>query len=1322
MGLEIAKIMDERELSGEDLLEDLIERIKKYEIKAVQDKRLIFTRVRTFLEKVFGSFYTTEKKEPMVLISQALVRLKQNPHLSKRDEKIKQVDRLLESLAENGLLRLRHGQSEERDFTIISQRLTVQLNGEEKQYEIRRKIPSAKKSADEEKDRLARYREELKVIEQIKITCKQIDGLISQPMEDEIKQEAARTVREYFGSLEEKIVYANNILTGKGFIEDSFIAQLKLESLDLAEELKDLNLVEKLVFLSSLNWYRNAWASRSFNEPDNLVFFMLSRMINRHAPWNPKGDKTVREALSTVGIPVHELEQKLMEQVSGSTEEAGSSGISVDRRKEKIFQLIRQIYQLRKLLTERKSVEDGNTLLKKFLRPGIRTEVSRSNMEIIAEEIRSQVKIESLNKYMRELSFDNEISGHVAHLRQALGEGSINLFQQLQAFRVAHGLSNLADNKEREKLAAFIAPMDVVQFLTQLTAGQITINKATDSDVEIVARGTTGETIDSSQRTLTNKGLTYDEAARYINKEFENLLFSYDKDDFEARCSDCNPGYEREKDHHVKIKQFAWMARSYPWLKFYFGGLVLLVSPIMHNLMEGEKEKEQKTIHEHTAKFMQRVAELEKYLIRRIREGVELFQVSELDRRRLDSQYTSGLRDTGDSGPVGAQGGGNYNLLLEEGVKELFPKVNFELQVLLQEAGDSGDDEDEDPEVRAERARTEEERAFDEKYSHLMIDSNYDPEAPAATGRKVNKRSVTQLGDSLENITTFFNLLRDEGYDRRVPVMRRDQIVSNIRSAGYFMRDIVSSLPEDRQDVANLMRKTDNVLQKSREALQCVEVIEEQVEVEKENVEVPLYELHSILVTLNSTYIVTLQGLVELIGQKHLSSRMGMVKTEQIAATKKLVDNIESVFNTLIRNSRSIKLESPKIATGLRDAMSMNIAAALGEINRLKRSQLIIQSCQHPNDLRIYLNVLARELLDRKLVVPLQNILGSLKKAPTMIQGGEEYAIWKPEGEERISASVFGKMDVPAITLNDVPKVLRTVIQISDQLADHLVARGEEFREKLKNSKQSVPEKTTFEDFAEHMTKNVSGALGQLHALFIPDKDNNITFDPERLEDILRIIGTAVGELLELTRQFNKNKAVFSKEIEALKRIAPVVESVRNCVNEYNANYLKQKRSADLARSQTNCDKTLIAFCQELQKFDDPMSLEYKILVIRGRVYVALESLVQRILGLSKMDFNAERRKKCQLLVNELFYMMSHVRTEERDLPLFRKFTESALRAAENCGNPTLAAEVKKMITLGEEMRDWLRLAESGFSEAVANQVYRPGMDVDRLRKLSEGI
>jgi hypothetical protein len=1319
MPLEIAKILDERELAGDELLEDLLERIKKYEIKAVQDKRLIFTRVRTYLEKVFGSFYTTEKKEPIVLLAQALVRLRQNPHLSNRDEKIKQLDRLFESLAENGLLRLRLGQSEERDYIVLSQRLRMQIDGEEKQYEIRRKIPSARKSAEEEKERVIRYREEIKLIDQLRLNCKQVESLIGQPMEDEIRQQAARTLLDFFRDLDQKLYFAHCILLGKGFIADEFIAALKLESLDLAEEMSGVSLIERLVFLASLNWYRNQWASRSFNEPDNLVFFMVSRMINRHAPWNPKGIKEVRQAFEAFGIPPVELEQKFLEQASAVREDKNPASLSADRKREKIHQFISQFYLLGKMLSARKSVEEGNTLLKKFLRPGIRTPVSRGNMDLIAEEIRHQVKIDCLGKFMREMSGDSEISHQVALLRQSLNESSINLFQQLQAFRVAHGLSNLADNRERERLSAFISPMDVVQFLTGMCSGQITISKATASEVVFSARGPTGELIDAGSRTLTTKGVSYDEAAKLINKEFENLLLNYEKPDFEARCADCNPKYEREKDFHVKIKQFGWVARQFPFLKFYFGGLVLLVSPVMYNLLEGEKEKDEKTIHQHTVLFMERVAELELYLLKKIREATEMFEVSFLDKSRVDSQYVAtgeGLAaaDSGDGSS------GNFSLLLEEGVREIFPKINFELQILLKQAGDSPEEEQID-EAEGERSLTEEERAFDEKYRHLLVDGENPTETPSAA-RKISRRSVLHLSEALDNISVFFNRLKEEGYERRIPVMRRDQLVSNIRGASYFLKDILKSLGPESQDVSALMRKMDNLLLKTRDSLQRTEIIEEKVEVEKENVEVPLYEVHSILVTLNSTYMITLNGLLDLISQKHLSSRAGLVKAEQIASTRKIAENIEAAFNTLIRNSREIKLESPKIAVGLRDAMTLNISSVFGEINRLKRSQMIIQSCQHPNDLRIYLNVLARELLDRKLSIPLHNILGTLKKTPTAMESGGQYAIWQPEGEEKISASIFGKMDLPTVQINDIPKVLRGVISVSDQLADHLVARGEEFRQRLANSKQAVPARTTFEEFADRMTKNISGTLGALHAFFVPDKDNSITFDPENLENILRIIGTGVGELLGLIKDFNKNKTAFSKEIEAMKKIAPVLESVRNCVNEYNTSYLKQKKSTDLARSQTNCDKTLIGFCQELGKYDDPTSLEYKILILRGRVYVALENQVQQILSASKLDFNPERRKKFQVLVNELFYMMSHVKTEDRDLPLFRKFTESTLRAAENCGNPQLGEEVKRLVERGEEVRDWVRAAESAFAESTVSQVYRPGMDIERLRKLSEGI
>jgi hypothetical protein len=1315
MPLEIAKIVDERELEGDELLGQLIERIKKYEIKAIQDKRLIFTRVRTYLEKVFGSFYTTEKNEPMVLISQSLDRLAQNPHLKERDEKIKQISRLLDNLNETGLLKLRPGQTEERDFTIIGQRLKVIMDdGEEKLYEISRKIPSPRKAAEEEKQRLQDYRDELRLIEQIRITVKQIDSLISQPMDDEIRQSAATTAQEYFRDLDHKMQYSYFILIGKGYIEDAFISEIKLESLDLAQQMKDKSMIEKMIFLSSLNWYRNQWASRSFNEPDNLVFFILSRMVNRHAPWNPKGNNEVREALATLGIPSDELEHAFIRQATGKTEESDQSSLKVDRKKEKILQLVTQIVNLNNMLSARKSVDEGNTLLKKFLRPGIQTPVSRRNMELIAEEIRSQVKMDCLSKIMFYFSMDQQLANIVGALRQFINEGNIELFQQLQAFRVAHGLSNLVDNKERERLSAFISPMDVIQFLTSIANGQIKVTEVGAENIVFTARGATGDLIDTGTRTLTTKGITYDEAANYINKEFENLLLNFDVPDFESRCTDCNPNYNRENDHHVKIRQYAWVCQRYPYLKMYFGSAIILVSPIMFNILEGEKNKEQKTINQNTAAFMDKIIELERYLLDRIEESTKLLQVSILDKNRLDSQFiTDSARAT-----AASEGGVSYTLTLEEGIREIFPKLNFELQVIAEQAG--GPDEETSSADLAERTLTDEERAFDEKYSHLMIDSQAGVEG-APAGQKVSKRSIRRLATALENISLFFEQLKAGGYEKRIPAMRRDQFVTNIRDACYYIRDILKTLSPDSKDAAALLRKTEKLLQQSRDSIQRTEIIEEKINIEEENVEVPHYEIHSILVTINSSYMVTLNGLIDLIGQKHITSSTGFAKRDQVENTKKIVQNIEGAIGVLIRNARGIKLESPKISMGLRDAISVNITSVLGEINRLKRSQLIIQSCQHPNDLRIYLNVLARELLERKIALPLTNIQTSLKKAPTYVDE-QQYAVWKPGGEEQITASAFGRMEIPVIALNDAPKLLHSVITISDQLADHLLARSQEFRQKLAQQGHPVPEQTHFELYSDRMTKNVSGALGQLHAFFVPDKDNNITFDPDHFEDILRIIGIGVGELLSLIKDFNKNKAVFIKEVEALRKIAPVLEGLRNCINEYNTNFLKQKKTADLARSQTNCDKTLIGYCHELTKFDDPTTPEYKILIIRGRVYLALENIVQRIIGQMKSDFNPERRKKYQILVNELFYMMSHVRTEPRDFPLLRKFTQSALRAAADCGNKKIGEEVTALITKGEEVQDWIRVADSGFAEPVVSACYKPGMDLERLRKLSESF
>ncbi len=1327
MPLEIAKLVEDNELEGEELLESLIERTKKFEIKAIQDKRLIFTRVRTYLQKVFGSFYTTEKNEPMVLIAQSLVRLKQNPHLKGRGEKVKQIGKLMDNLKENGLLKLRHGQSEERDYTIVSQRLTVDVDGAgEKTYEITRRIPSQRKSEEEEKKRLVTYKEELKLIENARLTCKQIDGLISQPLDDEIKAQATGTVRDYFKAVESKLDQAFKILTGIGFIDDEFIAELKLESLDLAQEMDEKVMIEKMVFLSSLNWYRHQWASRSFNEPDNLVYFLIGRMIFRHAPWNPKGKKEVREALASLELNCAELEKTFVQQASGRAAQEDTGSIKVDRKKEKIFTLIGQLVALNNMLARRKSVESGNTLLKKFLRPGIRTPVSRRNMEVIGEEIQSMVKMDCLGKVIRELGFDDTIKQIVGWLRQALSEGSMELFQQLQAFRVAHGLNNLADAKEREKLSAFISPMDVVQFMTHLANEAVWIKDCSPDKMEIGARGSTGEALDTAQRTLTNKGVSYDKAAVLINKEFENLVLNFDKDDFESRLAESNPNFSREHDPNVKIKSFSWVARRFPFLKAYFGGCMLLVSPIMHNIRLGEEDKEDKTIHVRTVEFMIKVLELQDHLIEKINESVERFNVSALDKKRLESQVVSDVEREAAGGGEG--GDSNYSLLLEEGVREVFPKLSFELQVLVQDQGDELPDDNGEGGGggggQDGRTLSEEERAFDDKYSHLMMDDHgpAGEETPAPpAGSKISLRSVQRLSKSIENLSIFFDALKAEGYDRRIPVMRRDQIVMNVRDGCYYIRDIVKSLDPEKNDAAQLLKKSEELLNNTRDSIQRVEVIEEEINVEEENVEVPLYEIHSILVTLSSSYLVQLTGLTDLIAQKHRANRGSLVKTDQVEGTKKIVTNIDKAVSTLIGNSRSIKLESPKIPMALRDVMSVNINAAIGEINRLKRSQLIIQSCQHPNDLRIYLNQVARHILEKKLIVPLHNISSTLKKTQTYVDDSK-YAIWKANGDEQMSSSIFGQMDVPRIGIGDVPRMLHSVIRISDSIADHMVQRGHEFRQKIQSQGQQPPERTNFDEYADRMSQSVSGILGQLHAYFVPDKDNNITFDPENLEDILRVIGTGMGQLITLTREFNQNKAAFLNEIEAVRKIVPVLEGIRDSVNDYNANYLKQKKSADLARSQTNCDKTLIGFCQELSKYDDPSTPEYKLLVIRGRVYLALENLVQIILGQMKSEFNAQKKKKYQQAVNELFYMMSHVKTETRDFPLFKKFRASALREAKGCGNATIAAEVAKVVDKGEEVDDWIKVAGGGFEDATINQCFTPGMDVARLKKLSETI
>ena len=426
MPLEIDKIIEEKELKGDDLLRNLVERVKKYEISAIQDKRLIFTRVFTFLKKIFGNFYTTEKTEPMVLIVQALVRLYQNPHLEGREEKIVQINRLMLYLADNGLLKPREGQSEEPDYTNIRHRLLIELiGGKKKVYEIIRKIPSASKAAEEEKERLDSNREELKLIGQIRLTCKQLDSLIRQPMSDEIKRQEAETVQKYFKDIGQKIKYAHCILAGTGYVDDEFMAQLKLESLGLADQMKEKTTIQKLIFLESLNWYSNRLANGSFNNPDIQVYFLIRHMIFRHAPWNPEGNAEVRKAFENIGISCTDLERTFNSHPSGQQGERDVSSNMDDRKKMKINQLITQLVALNNMIGRRKSVEEGIRLINTRLLPGLRSPTCLDNIKIISQDIKFKVKIDCLGKLLRLLSKDAQLGKHVHFLREVLGDTGI---------------------------------------------------------------------------------------------------------------------------------------------------------------------------------------------------------------------------------------------------------------------------------------------------------------------------------------------------------------------------------------------------------------------------------------------------------------------------------------------------------------------------------------------------------------------------------------------------------------------------------------------------------------------------------------------------------------------------------------------------------------------------------------------------------------------------------------------------------------------------------------------------------------------------------
>ena len=61
MPIEIVKILEKKELEGGELLEKLAYSIKRCEIRENQNKRMIFLKVRSELEKIFEGYYVTEK-------------------------------------------------------------------------------------------------------------------------------------------------------------------------------------------------------------------------------------------------------------------------------------------------------------------------------------------------------------------------------------------------------------------------------------------------------------------------------------------------------------------------------------------------------------------------------------------------------------------------------------------------------------------------------------------------------------------------------------------------------------------------------------------------------------------------------------------------------------------------------------------------------------------------------------------------------------------------------------------------------------------------------------------------------------------------------------------------------------------------------------------------------------------------------------------------------------------------------------------------------------------------------------------------------------
>jgi len=70
--------------------------------------------------------------------------------------------------------------------------------------------------------------------------------------------------------------------------------------------------------------------------------------------------------------------------------------------------------------------------------------------------------------------------------------------------------------------------------------------------------------------------------------------------------------------------------------------------------------------------------------------------------------------------------------------------------------------------------------------------------------------------------------------------------------------------------------------------------------------------------------------------------------------------------------------------------------------------------------------------------------------------------------------------------------------------------------------------------------------------------------------------------------------------------------------------------------------------------------------------------------------------------------MMSHVQTEARDFPLFKKFMDSACARPELRPTAGLPRRWWAWLEKGEEVDDWIKVAGGGFEEATINTCSPP--------------